>query len=340
MSYKQMTGNIISATKVEPNGNFQSSAASGVWNLQDQYDYRRGGNWPETGNEVPRGIVMGGGDGDTGVISNVIDYITITTLGNASDFGDLSNDRRDIDALSSSTRAVTGGGNDSSLGTCNIMEYVTIATTGNVTDFGNLNQAKQNTGAASNNTRGLFCGGSYGEQTSYITIASTGNSLVFGDFNVGENNAKQACAAASPTRVIARGNTQPIHYFTIASTGVSTEFGDTIINDILLGALSNNTRALFAGGDNRSGQSGGEQINYVTIATTGDAADFGDMTTNVNSATSGTASRTRGIFNGAKASNVISFVTIATTGNATDFGDLTVARGLSGSTSNTHGGIA
>ena len=44
MSYKQMTGNIISATKVEPDGFYTNNAASGVWNLQDQYDYVRGGN--------------------------------------------------------------------------------------------------------------------------------------------------------------------------------------------------------------------------------------------------------------------------------------------------------
>ena len=36
MSYKQMTGNIISATKVEPAGNNEQSAASGVWNLDEQ----------------------------------------------------------------------------------------------------------------------------------------------------------------------------------------------------------------------------------------------------------------------------------------------------------------
>jgi len=338
MSYKQMTGNIISATKVEPDGNFKNSAASGVWSLQEAYDYTRGGNWPNVANEVPRGLVMGGGDDS--LRSNVIDYITITTTGNATDFGDLSDNRRECDAFSSSTRAVVGGGSDESLGTCNIMEYVTIATTGNVTDFGNLTAVTKNSGAASSNTRGLFMGGSRGETTDYITISSTGNASDFGDFDVGNAAAALCCGAASPTRALVRGNGRAIHYFTIASTGNSTDFGDTAINDTLLGALASNTRALFAGGEGNSGSTGGEKIDFVTIASTGDATDFGDMTTNVNKAVSGTASRTRGIFNGAYESNVISYVTIATTGNATDFGDLTVARGLSGSTSNTHGGIA
>ena len=49
MSYKQMTGNIISATKVEPVGTSEAGVASGVWNLDDVYDYNRGANWPEAG---------------------------------------------------------------------------------------------------------------------------------------------------------------------------------------------------------------------------------------------------------------------------------------------------
>jgi len=85
MSYKQMTGNIISATKVEPNGFYTNNAASGVWNLQDQYDYVRGGNWPTAGNFNPRGIFMAIGNEE----SNIMEYIQITTTGNSTDFGDL-----------------------------------------------------------------------------------------------------------------------------------------------------------------------------------------------------------------------------------------------------------
>ena len=48
MSYKQMIGNIITATKVEPSGNSANSTASGVWSLQEQYNYIRGNNWPKS----------------------------------------------------------------------------------------------------------------------------------------------------------------------------------------------------------------------------------------------------------------------------------------------------
>ena len=53
MSYKQMTGNIISATKVEPDATHEAGGASGVWHLPDIYDYKRGANWPEAGVENP-----------------------------------------------------------------------------------------------------------------------------------------------------------------------------------------------------------------------------------------------------------------------------------------------
>jgi len=81
MSYKQMTGNIISATKVEPAGNNEVSAASGVWNLDDQYDYRRGANWPEAGVADPATLVENlfstflyvGSESSPGAIVNGID---------------------------------------------------------------------------------------------------------------------------------------------------------------------------------------------------------------------------------------------------------------------------
>ena len=58
MTTKHFTANVISATKVVPAGPFKDSAASGVWNLSEQYDLRRGGNWPETGNNAPVGLFL------------------------------------------------------------------------------------------------------------------------------------------------------------------------------------------------------------------------------------------------------------------------------------------
>ena len=68
--------------------------------------------------------------------TNVSDYVTISSTGDASDFGDLSASITALAGLSSSTRGVFGGGTNGSV--VNVMEYITIGRTGNVTDFGDL----------------------------------------------------------------------------------------------------------------------------------------------------------------------------------------------------------
>ena len=74
-----------------------------------------------------------------GIISkavNIIDFITIATLGNATDFGKLLAGASFIRGCSSSTRGVFGGGLAPSAQ--NVLQFVTISTAGNSTDFGDL----------------------------------------------------------------------------------------------------------------------------------------------------------------------------------------------------------
>lgn len=135
-----------------------------------------------------RGLFCGG-DGD-GVYSsgykNIIDYITIASTGNASDFGDLTQAKRvSYGNAASSTRGIIAGG-AGDFGLTNVINYVTIATTGNATDFGDLIGPQQQIAGASSETRGLFAGGDNGSSNviQYITIATTGNSTDFGDLTV------------------------------------------------------------------------------------------------------------------------------------------------------------
>ena len=68
-----------------------------------------------------------------------IDYITIASLGDATDFGDLTQARTGIAAASSTLRGLFAGGTRTAPATnSDVIDYVTIATTGNATDFGNL----------------------------------------------------------------------------------------------------------------------------------------------------------------------------------------------------------
>ena len=88
--------------------------------------------------------------------SNVIQYITIATAGNAIDFGDLTRGREyHSGGCNSTTRGVfapSQGSNNES----NVIDYVTIATTGNATDFGDTTILAYETSSASSQTRGII----------------------------------------------------------------------------------------------------------------------------------------------------------------------------------------
>ena len=75
---------------------------------------------------------------------NIIDFITISTLGNAADFGDLTSTKFGLAAGSNSIRGLFAGGENPSKS--NIIDYVSIPTLGNAVDFGNLTSARDTRG--------------------------------------------------------------------------------------------------------------------------------------------------------------------------------------------------
>lgn len=107
-----------------------------------------------------RGLIFEGNYTDgtnlTGA-TNVIQYVVIASLGNATNFGDLSSTGIGGSAVSNSVRAITSLGVSAFSGgtLLNSMEYVTIATTGNSTDFGDLLVAAYQGAACSNSNGGL-----------------------------------------------------------------------------------------------------------------------------------------------------------------------------------------
>ena len=131
-----------------------------------------------------------GGVGSRGVFGgrhnsylNTMDYVTIATPGNATDFGDFTVSARSRDAVSNKTRGVWGGGH----GALNTMDYITIATPGNSTDFGDLTETKNNTASCSDGTKGLCGGGQpsgFSNVIDYVTISTIGNATDFGDLTV------------------------------------------------------------------------------------------------------------------------------------------------------------
>ena len=57
MTTRDYTANVISASKVVPDGNFKDSKASGVWDINEALDLIKGGNWPNAANVNPSAFV-------------------------------------------------------------------------------------------------------------------------------------------------------------------------------------------------------------------------------------------------------------------------------------------
>jgi len=233
-----------------------------------------------------RGISFGGEaepQGGSSGKQDVIEFITFSTKGKATDFGNLAEGKSNSAGFSSSTRGITGGGRAASGGRLNVIEYVTIASVGNSTDFGDLSVAKERFGGASSTTRGLFLGGYDGSNRlnviEYVTIASTGNVTDFGDLLAAKlfNNALSSNTRALSFGGATDGNVYQnvIEYVTIASTGNATDFGDlSSTSDRASGVSDKTTGLIHAAQLNLSVL----QLDKVTIASTGNASDYGDLT--------------------------------------------------------------
>ena len=230
--------------------------------------------------------VFGGGFGNSPItVSNVIDYVTISTTGNSTSFGSLTLPRFNHSSLSNSTRGLFAGGLYTPGGGYtdqNIIDYITIASLGSANDFGDLSVPSNGGGAVSSPTRGVFALGRAPADTNildYVTIASTGNTQDFGDLTVVTYSA--GCCSSS-TRGLFAGNNNPtggnnIDYITIATTGNAVKFGDLTRSGNSFGGTSNSIRGIFAGGYSPA-PSIVNTIDYVAIASSGNASDFGDLT--------------------------------------------------------------
>ena len=310
-----------------------------------------------------RGLICGGYDADSSSgqdRTNIIDFITLSTLGNAQDFGDMTVGASSAGATASRTRFIKAGGFTQGNYLNDIIEFNTFASLGNATDFGNLVEANEAPSGVSDGVRGVFMGGGNpsptgGNRIQYIDIATTGNAVDFGDTT---HSWYAGFAVNDTVRGIAGGGQTPdspnnmnngIDVITIRTTGNATEFGDLTLNSggrYAAGGASNATRGVIAGGRYNPGTYT-NAIGFITMATQGNEIDFGDLTLARWEIHGGMASATRAVFQSgdspgiasASADNRLDFVQIATTGNAVDFGDTNDHRRGMMSASNGHGGL-
>ena len=218
-------------------------------NSIDFGDLLSGQGWEQMAgcSDRTRGVIGGGYQNpQSPATKNIISYVTIQSLGDAIDFGDLSVARSAHSAASSPTRGVFMGGRTAPGDNDKVttIDFVTISTLGNAADFGDLTVATSHGGGCSNAVRAISSQGYQGpgynsrvNSIDFITIASLGNALDFGDATRAAANF-MACASS--------------------------------------------TRGVFVGGNKSDSPYGVNAMDYVQIMSTGDAIDFGDLTSDQN----------------------------------------------------------
>ena len=224
-----------------------------------------------------RGIWAGGAKFESPEQVNTIEYITIMTTGNVTDFGDLSATVYGSSCFSNSVRALLGGGVVDKIN----IDYWSMASLGNAADFGDLSVARYYTASTSSPTRGVWAGGfqppNMQNVIDYVTIATTGNGADFGDLTSARISFS---GCSSSTRGVFCGGTTPsyidvMEFITIPSTGNAVDYGDLIVAKKEPGVTSNSIRAVAAGGETPSFVN---TIEYFSIPTGGTVTDFGDTT--------------------------------------------------------------
>ena len=175
--------------------------------------------------------VWGGGGQYPDSATDIMDYVEIMTLGNALDFGNLTEIKSTPGAVSNGTRGVFTGGAISTY--VSNIDYMTIASKGDAKIFGDLAVTTNRPASFSNRVRGFSSGGpsngGYVNVIQFITIASTGNATVFGDLS---NKVRSPGGTSNQTRGIIAGGLDPsvyintIEYVTIETAGTVADFGD------------------------------------------------------------------------------------------------------------------
>ena len=142
-------GAVASSTRaVFTGGNGSPADPSTVYNIIDYVEFATTANATDFGDMTDehtyhgscssstRGIIYGGvtSYGPT-VTTNIIEYITIASTGNGTDFGDVRDDGEHAHGTSNSIRGVFAGGVNPYR---NSIDFITITTTGNGVDWGDL----------------------------------------------------------------------------------------------------------------------------------------------------------------------------------------------------------
>ena len=299
---------------------------------------------PELQTGGTRGLMFGGEGSNP---RNTIQFFNVDSTGNASDFGDMNDERTEGMACASRVRAFAVGGflGGQPTNYTNTLDMVTIASTGNATNFADSAYQKGQGASCASATRAVTAAGVNAgvalNTIDFFTMSSSANGQDFGDISI---VSRGLAACSSPTRGIFflgdnDGSTKvnTIEYVTISTTGNTADFGDSTVTARYSSGCSNAVRGLNFGGHTGSATN---VIDFITIATLGNAKDFGDLAAATSDfGGTGFSSPTRGVVAGGGGISTIQYVQIMTTGNTIDFGDLTAGNQYGAGASNGHGGL-
>jgi len=198
--------------------------------------------------------VFAGGTSASGV-TDVLDYINITSTGNASPFGDLLTTQNWLGAtgVSNGSRLCWGGGN-TPLG--DVIQFITVSTLGDAETFGDMTVSRSGTAGVSNGSRGVLIGGHLGAPTytgtkvsDFITIDTEGDATTFGDATVTKQNNGSSTNGTRGISYGASSNSDAIDYLTIDTLASFEDFGNLTLSRKQTAGCGNGTRGLCAGGD-------------------------------------------------------------------------------------------
>jgi hypothetical protein len=315
------------------------------WELSGENSYQYG---------MSSGLFGGGLSSIT--FSSVIDYINISTTGNATSFGDLTVQRGGLAGCASRLNAYFGGGLKQGTGQTvaqSLIDRVGFNSGSTVVNFGNLTLARFFLSSCSSNTIGLFAGGriepqevvEYTNIIDHITLTTSGSASSFGNLTSARVGTS---SCSSPTRGIFSGGMvfdriyeNVIDYVTISTTGNASDFGDLTVARVGLSACSSSTRGVFTGGSIDEATETAV-IDYITIASQSNALNFGSLSSSVWY-NAGVSNSIYGVFGGGLSgghyTNTMEYLEIAATGATHEFGDLTQSRSELGGCGNGHGGL-
>jgi hypothetical protein len=228
-----------------------------------------------------RGVFGGGfGQAPTLTPTSTIEYVTISSTGNAVSFGNLTGAKDNLGGCSNSTRGLFMGGSPTPAG-INVIEYITIASTGNGVDFGDLATPQGQQASCASSTRG-FSGAGYSSTAQvntieFVTISTLGNAADFGDLPTTSHREPTACSNAIRGVWAGGYSVNVVEYITMSSLGNGQDFGDLTQHRGFLQSAASSTRGTFAGGGFSGPQTFTNIIDYITIMSTGNAIDYGDL---------------------------------------------------------------